>query len=254
MIRIIETLREDHRNIEELLLVLEQELSVFDRNERPDYEIMQAVITYFEDYPDCCHHPKEDMIFEKLKARDPVAAESVGDLEAEHQNERKRLRRVADTIRSILTNHEILRQSFDHVMHDFIERERKHMEMEERFLFSAAANALRAEDWQESTRGGAIGRIRCSTWLLKKNVSHPRAYFALAAGKPGYLDNASRRFHRRKTNIRTGQKIDFVFTKSSGSADKASQFHGRAGSSEQRALASRGGGRLKPVPTSQSSS
>ena len=147
MTRIIETLREDHRNIEELLLVLEQELSVFDRNERPDYEIMQAVISYFEDYPDCCHHPKEDMIFEKLKARDPVAAESVGDLEAEHQNERKRLRRVADMIRSILTNHEILRQSFDHVMHDFIERERKHMEMEERFLFSAAVNALRAEDW-----------------------------------------------------------------------------------------------------------
>jgi hemerythrin-like domain-containing protein len=147
MTRIIETLREDHRNIEELLLVLEQELSVFDRNERPDYEIMQAVISYFEDYPDCCHHPKEDMIFEKLKARDPVAAESVGDLEAEHQNERKRLRRVADMIRSILTNHEILRQSFDHVMHDFIERERKHMEMEERFLFSTAVNALRAEDW-----------------------------------------------------------------------------------------------------------
>ncbi len=147
MTRIIETLREDHRNIEELLLVLEQELSVFDRNERPDYEIMQAVISYFEDYPDCCHHPKEDMIFEKLKARDPVAAESVGDLEAEHQNERQRLRRVADMIRSILTNHEIVRQSFDHVMHDFIERERKHMEMEERFLFSAAVNALRAEDW-----------------------------------------------------------------------------------------------------------
>ncbi len=147
MIRIIETLREDHRNIEELLLVLEQELSVFDRNERPDFEIMQAVISYFEDYPDCCHHPKEDMIFEKLKARDPVAAESVGDLEAEHQNERECLRRVADMIRSILTNHEILRQSFDHVMHDFIERERKHMEMEERFLFSTAVNALRAEDW-----------------------------------------------------------------------------------------------------------
>ena len=147
MTRIIETLREEHRNIEGLLLVLEQELDVFDRNERPDYEIIQAVINYFQDYPDCCHHPKEDMIFEKLKARDPVAAEAVGDLEAEHQNEGSRLRRVAYMIRSILTDHDVLRQSVHDTIRDFIELERKHMEMEERVLFSVAAKALRPEDW-----------------------------------------------------------------------------------------------------------
>ena len=147
MTKIIEILREEHRNIEELLLVLEQELNVFDRNEQPDYEILQAVISYFQDYPDCCHHPKEDMIFEKLKARDPVAAGSVGDLEAEHQNEGKRLQRVAQMIRSILTHHEVLRPTFDDIMRDFIEHERKHMEMEERVLFPAAVNALQPEDW-----------------------------------------------------------------------------------------------------------
>ena len=147
MTGIIETLRGEHRNIEELLLVLEQELNVFDRNERPDYEIIQAVINYFQDYPDCCHHPKEDMIFEKLKARDPVAAEAVGDLEAEHQNEGSRLRRVADMIRIILTDHDVLRQSVRDAIRDFIDLERKHMEMEERVLFSVAAKALRPEDW-----------------------------------------------------------------------------------------------------------
>ena len=147
MIRIIETLLEEHRNIEELLLVLERELGVFNRDERPDYEIVQAIISYFQDYPDCCHHPKEDMVFEKLKARDPVAVESIGDLEVEHQNERQRLCRVADTIRNILTGRDVQRQTFDDVMRDFIKHERKHMEMEERFLFSTAINVLRPEDW-----------------------------------------------------------------------------------------------------------
>ena len=147
MTGIIETLREEHRNIEELLLVLEQELSVFARNERPDYEIIQAVLSYFQDYPDCCHHPKEDMIFEKLKARDAVAAKSVGDLEAEHQNEGQRLRRVAHMIRSILTDHDVLRQTFGDIMRDFIKQERKHMEMEERVLFPAAVSALQPDDW-----------------------------------------------------------------------------------------------------------
>ena len=94
MVDIIEGLRQEHRNIESLLGVLEQELSVFDRGERPDYEVVLAVIDYFKDNPDSCHHPKEDMIVEKLKARDPGAAATVGDLEAQHQEGARRLRRV----------------------------------------------------------------------------------------------------------------------------------------------------------------
>ena len=147
MTRIIEALREEHRNIEELLVVLEQELSVFSRSERPDYEIIQAVIGYFQDYPDCCHHPKEDMIFEKLKVRDPVAAQSVGNLEVEHLNEHTRLGRVADIIRKILTDHVVPRQTVEDVMRDFIEHERIHMKMEERVFFSAADSTLQPEDW-----------------------------------------------------------------------------------------------------------
>ncbi len=147
MTAIIDILLEEHRNIEKVLLVLEQELDVFDRGEQPDYEVLQAVISYFQDYPDCCHHPKEDMVFEKLKARDPVAAESIGDLEAEHQEESKRLHRLAQALENILTGREILRQSFDNIVRNFIEHERRHIDMEERALFPAAVKALRPEDW-----------------------------------------------------------------------------------------------------------
>ena len=149
MTNIVESLREEHRNIEELLLVLEHELDLFERNGQLDYEIIRAVIDYFLDYPDCCHHPKEDMIFEKLKARDPIAAETVGDLKAEHHDEEQRLRRVADVISKHPTIDEAPRQMFDDSMRDFIERERRHMKMEERVLFSAAVNTLRPEDWAE---------------------------------------------------------------------------------------------------------
>jgi hemerythrin-like domain-containing protein len=147
MTAIIDILHEEHRNIEKVLLVLEQELDVFDRREQPDYEVLQAIINYFQDYPHRCHHPKEDMVFEKLKARDPAAAESVGDLEAEHQEEAKRLQRLAQAIENILTGREILRKSFAAIMRNFIEHERRHIDMEERALFPAALKALRPEDW-----------------------------------------------------------------------------------------------------------
>ncbi len=149
MARMIELLRDEHRDIEQLLGVLEDELKVFDRRERPDYEVIQAIISYFQDYPDCCHHPKEDMIFDKLKARDPPTAKRVGDVEAEHRQETARLDRVAKVVRNVLLDREIERQTFSDVMRDFINHQRVHMTMEERTLFPAAENALRSEDWRE---------------------------------------------------------------------------------------------------------
>jgi hemerythrin-like domain-containing protein len=146
MTELIEILREDHRNIETLLLVLERELNIFDRAEQPHYEVAQAIIDYFRDYPDRCHHPKEDAVFAKLKTCDPAAAASVGDLEAEHLKGAKRLRLVARAVESVLSEQEVLRQTVDDIVRDFIEKERRHMEME---LFPAAAKALLSEDWAE---------------------------------------------------------------------------------------------------------
>jgi hemerythrin-like domain-containing protein len=149
MTDMVEVLRQEHRNIESLLRVLERELSVFDRGERPDYEIVLAVIDYFKDYPDCCHHPKEDMIVEKLEARDPVAAATIGDLEAEHQEETKRLRRVAQAVERVLSDQDLVRENVANIIRDFINHERQHMAMEERVVFPAALSALQPEDWAD---------------------------------------------------------------------------------------------------------
>jgi hemerythrin-like domain-containing protein len=149
MIEIIEVLRQEHRNIEKLLSVLERELSVFDRGDRPDYEVVLAVIDYFKDYPDSCHHPKEDIIVQKFKARDPVAAVTIGDLEAEHREGAKRLRRVAQAVELVLSDQDLLRQSVDDIIRDFINHERQHMAMEERIVFPAVLNALGVEDWAD---------------------------------------------------------------------------------------------------------
>jgi hemerythrin-like domain-containing protein len=147
MTRLIDVLREEHRNIEKLLGVLEQELVVFDRRERPDYETLQAVVDYFAEYPARCHHPKEDMIVDVLKMRDPAAARAVGDIESDHRQEDERLRRLAHTIENVRTGGELPRQAVDDVVRDFIAHERRHIEAEERALFPAAIKVLRPADW-----------------------------------------------------------------------------------------------------------
>ena len=149
MAYMIEVLRQEHCNIESLLRVLERELSVFERGDRPDYEVILAVINYFKDYPNSCHHPKEDLIVEKLNARDPLKAATIGDLEAEHREGAKRLRRVALAVERVLGDQDLLRQSVDDIIRDFIKHERQHMAMEERVVFPAALNVLRPEDWSD---------------------------------------------------------------------------------------------------------
>ncbi len=146
---IIERLSQEHRNIEKLLAILERELEVFDRGDRPDYEVIRAVISYFEVYPEVCHHPQEDLVFAKLRTRDPVAAAKVGDLAREHLKGAERLRRVAHAVENVLADAEVLRQNVDTVVRDFIAHERHHMMMEDRDFFPAARKALKPQDWKE---------------------------------------------------------------------------------------------------------
>ncbi len=151
MVEIIEILRQEHRNIERLLRVMEQELTVFGEGERPDYEVFGAVIEFFERYPDSCHHPKEDIIYEKFKARAPDRAASIVDLEAEHLQGAMRLRRVAQAIDSVLNDQELLRENVDRIIRDFIENERKHMALEDEVIFPAIVDTLQPADWADIT-------------------------------------------------------------------------------------------------------
>jgi len=146
---IIERLSREHRNIERLLVILEHELDIFDRGARPDYEVIRAIISYFEVYPEVYHHPQEDLVFAKLRIRDPAAAAKVGNLATEHQKGAERLRSVVRAVDSVLADRELLRQSVDAIVREFIEHERRHVRMEDRDFFPAALGALEPQDWTE---------------------------------------------------------------------------------------------------------
>ncbi len=146
---IIERLSREHRNIEKLLAILERELEVFDRGDRPDYEVIHAIISYFKVYPEVYHHPQEDLVFAKLRIRDPAAAAKVGELAHEHQKGAERLHRVGQAVDSVLADREILQHYVDTIIRDFIDHERHHIMMEDRDFFPAALKALEPQDWTE---------------------------------------------------------------------------------------------------------
>ncbi len=69
--RVIAAWHAEHMDFLRLLDLLEKQVSVFQRADRPDYELMLDIIRYLRDFPDDLHHPREDAAFARLAQRYP---------------------------------------------------------------------------------------------------------------------------------------------------------------------------------------
>ncbi len=149
MTKILDELREDHWNMARLFDLLARELNTFKEGRRPDYDQVEDILEYCLHYPDLCHHPKEDLIFEKLQARDPATANIVGNLEQEHAKLTDLTWRVSSAVRNVLEDETLPRGCFLDVANDYLSFSRNHMQMEEVLFFPAALKTLAPEDWAE---------------------------------------------------------------------------------------------------------
>ncbi|HLY57133.1 MAG TPA: hemerythrin domain-containing protein [Stellaceae bacterium] len=147
MSRACEELNEEHRRIVQVLDCLERQVNRFAANERPDFDVIAATVEYFQGFPDLCHHPKEDRIFDLLMARDAISAWIVGDLEQAHRQLAEKLRSFAVLVHDVALDAELRRDEFAAAARRFIESQRQHLAMEEASFFPAAERALTPEDW-----------------------------------------------------------------------------------------------------------
>src|SRR5262245_65900488 len=75
----------DHVRFARLLDIVERELARFHLNEQPDYALLLDVVHYLRHFPDRFHHPREDVAFARLVARDPDMALPVARCLQEHR-------------------------------------------------------------------------------------------------------------------------------------------------------------------------
>jgi hemerythrin-like domain-containing protein len=107
---IIQSLRRDHSEIEQVLRVLEQECDRFRRAERPDYDLLR---------------------------------------EGERATVASSLQQLAGALGDILNEQRVLRQTFDDAACRFIQHERRQIEIEEGQLFPEALAVLTPADWAD---------------------------------------------------------------------------------------------------------
>ena len=149
MTEVIGVLRREHANIAALVKILEWQVAEFQAGRPPDYDVIRGVIDFFLSFPDLYHHPKEDLIFGKLKERAPDAADRIGDLRREHEALAARTRELSAGLKAVLDEAHVPRESFVRWARDFTDLQSRHMQMEEAEFFPAALEHLVDEDWTE---------------------------------------------------------------------------------------------------------
>jgi len=140
--------REDHRNFTRLLDFLGTQVDLIRKAESPNYDLMVDVVHYLTQYSDLFHHPKEDLIFAKLKQRDGHTGTVVDDLAREHAALRKTGEKLLENLEGIVNGDVVLtREAVEADGRAYIDKLRRHMQREETELFVAAATVLSDRDW-----------------------------------------------------------------------------------------------------------
>ncbi len=137
----------EHVNFGKLLTCLESQLDLFHDGETPHYELMLDVMFYMTHYPDVIHHPKEDLAFARIKAREPQAAAMVDALDAQHEELRRMGAELVVHLSDIYNGAVTSREPVENLARDYIATFREHIGFEERKMLPLASRLLEAQDW-----------------------------------------------------------------------------------------------------------
>lgn len=146
MRNIVAELRAEHANMAQLLDILEAQIQAFEAGGETDYTLILDVITYFLEFPDQCHHPKEDILAQTLLSLVPDSARKLRGLGEMHEELGALTRRVAETVNGVVHGIMMPRVEVTRLVSAFIGSQRQHMAMEEQHFLPLADEVLTAAD------------------------------------------------------------------------------------------------------------
>lgn len=139
-------LRLEHGNMSQLLDLVDEQCQLVTTGSEFDLGLLETVAEYFSGYPDKCHHPVEELVFQRLKMRDPAAVSDPNTLTDEHEEIELLTASLSQAVSEASGDNTA---GLADTMQRFVTDYRKHMAMEEEHFFPAAAKALSEQDWNE---------------------------------------------------------------------------------------------------------
>ena len=149
-IQAIRIIRAEHRSLAAVLdgmIYLVHQIR--DRGAAPDFNLLGAMIYYFDTVPERFHHPKEDeYLFHRLRLRHPDAVPLLERLKSEHRAGAEKIRMLALALTRYQQGGAAEFSNFMAAVEAYATFQWKHMGTEEKEVLPLAEKHLTAPDWK----------------------------------------------------------------------------------------------------------
>jgi hemerythrin-like domain-containing protein len=139
----------EHMDFLRLLDQLEKQVSVFQRADRPDYDLMLDIIRYLRDFPDQLHHPREDAAFARLAQKYPGMELAFARLHQEHRVIANAGQALLEVLEAAVGGAMVSRSDVESAAATYLAYYRNHIHVEEKEVLCRAAESLTSEDWAD---------------------------------------------------------------------------------------------------------
>lgn len=147
MNQLMKGLRLEHKGLSQLLDLLQTKLQMLEQDIAPKYSLMEDTIDYIESYIELYHHPKEDIIYHYVIDHGLDANEHFANIVKEHKTIEHTTKQLKATLKSILLDIIVPKETTIEQLRAFIQIEQSHMEQEENLIFPLAETLLEEKDW-----------------------------------------------------------------------------------------------------------
>jgi len=137
----------EHVRFASLLDYIEQQMDAFHAGRDPDFELLRDVVYYLHHYADRYHHPRENVAFARLVARDPWIGLVIGRILQEHRVLENAGESLLKHLDDILEDVVIPRETVEVAAATYLVYYRHHLAAEEAEILPRAARTLKPEDW-----------------------------------------------------------------------------------------------------------
>ncbi len=141
--RILEELREDHRNLAQLLDLLEAECKDVPNDGEPDFELLRDIMQYMTVYPDAIHHPREDLVYAAMREHCTDLTEGLEGVPDDHREIAELGATLRKDIEAIISGAAVTRQHLLDDLVNYVGHLRRHIQWEETDLFPRADSLAR---------------------------------------------------------------------------------------------------------------
>ena len=149
MSKIMRQLRTDHSHVARLLGFMDRQLDLVKAGANADFALMEDAMRYVTGYADKYHHPREDLVFARLRERDKGLGSVLDSLEREHEALARKGAAFLSVLGRVVDGALAERADFEAQGRDYVAFLRAHMQREDTEVFPRADNALADGDWRE---------------------------------------------------------------------------------------------------------